>query len=61
MRAISNGAATDPTRALVDAIKESAGELEGYSVGDMTDDVEVAELIGRLKSLLSMLVAVAER
>lgn len=37
------------------------GELEGYSVGDMTDDVEVAELIGRLKSLLSMLVAVAER
>lgn len=42
VRAISNGAATDQARALVDAIKESAAELEGYPVDDMTDDVEVA-------------------
>ncbi len=67
MRALANGTATgtpaadDPTRTVIDAVRKSLADLDGYPVADMVDDVEMAEAIGRLKSLTGILVSVVDR
>ncbi len=66
MRALSNGTATtppadDPIRAILDAVRKSLADLDTHPAGDLTDDVEMAEMIGRLKALTGVLVSVADR
>ncbi|MGH3322069.1 MAG: hypothetical protein ACRDN9_18220 [Streptosporangiaceae bacterium] len=53
-----NGSTQDPTQALLDAVRDSLADLNAYPVCDMTDDLEMAETIGRLKSLAGMLVTI---
>ena len=52
---------SDATRSVIDAVRAALTALDGYEVSEMTDDVEVAELVGRLRSLAGILVAVIDR
>lgn len=61
MRAIANpDPASDPIGSVIEAVKPSLAELEGYAITDLAHDTEMAELIGRLKSLVSVLVSVID-
>lgn len=62
MRPIANGAASeDPTRSVIAAITDSLAELDAHSIWEVTGDVEMAELIGRLKSLAVVLISLVDR
>ncbi|MGH3319978.1 MAG: hypothetical protein ACRDN9_07325 [Streptosporangiaceae bacterium] len=39
---------------------KALAELDRHPVGDLADDIEMAEMIGRLKSLTGVLVAVVD-
>lgn len=52
---------TEPAPTLVNAITGTLGELDRYEIADLTDDVEVAELVGKLRVLTGLLVTAAER
>ncbi|MQA85620.1 MAG: hypothetical protein GEV03_13575 [Streptosporangiales bacterium] len=64
MRAIA-GAGTDghdpATLAVVEATKKAVADLDGYAIENLTDDLLMAELVGRLKALVGVLVSVIER
>ncbi|MGH3319667.1 MAG: hypothetical protein ACRDN9_05705 [Streptosporangiaceae bacterium] len=61
MEAITTTATSDPTRVVVDAVRRSLAQLDEYALSDMTDDIEMAEVIGKLKSLAGVLVSVVDR
>lgn len=66
MQAIDNGIDTgvtveDPKHVVIDAVKSALSDLNGYSITDTIDDVEVAELVGRVRALVGVLVTVVDR
>ena len=67
MRALANGTVTgtpsadDPTRLVIDAVRRSLADLDTHSIGDLTDDMEMAETIDRLKALTGVLVSITDR
>lgn len=63
MRALADtdtNAVHDPTLTVIDAVKKALADLDTYPVTDLTDDIEMAEMIGRLKSLVGVLVSVVD-
>lgn len=74
MRALANGAASaatsaatsetdaaDPTQTVIDAVAKALADLNDYSVSDTLDDVELAELIGKLRGVVGVLVSILNR
>lgn len=59
--AIGEAGAVDPTQTVIDAVAQALADLNGYSVTDTLDDVELAELIGRLRGVVGVLVPVLNR
>lgn len=51
-------ATSDGTGVLIPALRKALSEVDAVPVGDLTDDVELAEVIGRLKALTGVLLAV---
>lgn len=52
--------AVDARRAVVAAVRASLTELDKCHVSDLTEDVDLAEVFGRLKALTGILVAVVD-
>lgn len=48
----------DGADVLVTALRKTLSEVDAVAVGDLTDDVELAEVIGRLKALTGVLLAI---
>lgn len=53
-------AGVDATRQIVSGVRTSFAELDGYPVSDLTEDVELAEVIGRLKALTAVLLSIVD-
>lgn len=50
----------DVARTVTDAVRKSLAELDRYPVSDLTEDVDLAELIGRLKALTGVLLSIVD-
>lgn len=64
MRAITSAGTVshDPaTVAVVEAARKTLADLDGYAIGNLTDDIVMAELVGRLKALVGVLVSVIDQ
>lgn len=57
----ANTATPDPSRIVIDAVRKALGDLNAYSLTETIDDVEVAELVARLRALVGVLVKVVDR